>query len=538
MQVLRSERKAPGKPQIIHHGKHTFYFGTSRLQFWGHKNCTEAYKSLPEFGPNDKSEDWWRAQCAFRNLKADGTLDSLQEQIRQNRNAYMLPELMRIEAVLRSKYHWKSRPKVSLVGDKTIEQLALDEPTDFLYHYFNIPSRNALILRVVAAQIRYAAIALKLVCGVMDAPVRRRTNNQSGGNHNQWLVIGRSQHHVDQAIRQVRSRVLLGQSLAAGYGSVKNILPATRDIYDRKMRQESSIEAMPREVPNSRDASPARTPSRSPDITPRASRSSSTSMAPLTLDLDLRSLSLSPYESTFMAQQPGGVHDPIAVEGIWAIHSPELKAQDPNGGDGLLCIKIDTTYTAFGGDAVQMWANFSLHTITGVMRFYQQRAAVPVDKANTRQVHVGRKQEDGSFSKPTHLAPRFLMHRSELPSRTRRDWAFAWRGGVTRRNKADAVSAAHLGCKVIFGGSTGHELKGSLISQSHGTFGFSGTRLSPQTTGVKYVMWDGWAHPAPQRLERYDNGSFIIPSHSLDTEWNDRSQRRHRRKEDMGPPSA
>lgn len=505
LQALRAEAKASDEPQLVHHGKHTFHFRTSRLEFRGHVNCAEAYLSLPEFGPDDKSEDWWRAQCAFRDLKADGTLESLQEQIRQNRNASMQPYLLQVEALLRSKYHWKTYPKKTRVGENTIEQLALNEPTDFLHHYFKLPSRNALILRVVAPQIRYATIALKLVSRVMDAPAGQRTKEPSEGNRNRWLAIGRSEHHIDQAIAQVRSRVLLGQSLAAGYGSVKNILPATKDVYSRKARSETRIKPMPRKVPTSQDSSPAIGRSGSEDNTPRGRRSSSTSMAPPRIYVASRSPS--PHKRAHFMQQRG-VHEPINVEGIWAIHCPELKACGSDIGDGLLCIKIDTISGTLGGDMVQI------------------------------QVDAGREQEDDRFAKPNRVVPRFLMHRSELPSHTRREWAFAWRGEVAGRNKTEPFSGIQPDCKVIFGGTEGHELQGYLVSRSFGKFKFRGTRWSSQTKGVNYVIHDGWAHPAPQRLERYGDGWFIIPSRSLDIEWHSRAQKRHRRQGDTDSPRA
>jgi hypothetical protein len=68
-----------------------------------------ASKKKPTRKPPTKSAAWWKAQCALRGIDPAGTIPQLQQRLRADTNAPMLPELKEKEAKLKDKQKAKER---------------------------------------------------------------------------------------------------------------------------------------------------------------------------------------------------------------------------------------------------------------------------------------------------------------------------------------------------------------------------------------------------------------------------------------------
>jgi hypothetical protein len=167
-------------------------------------------------------KEWWKAQCAFRGLSTDGTIEELQSTIKGHEQEGMAEQIrdFEIQSIKQFRVQNVDAREQMWLHEMSNEEKAESNPRRLLMEIFpaGMRNKNAIVLRMrgnkvtkplsllydfdydddyvppgESLEIEDAAKALKLECDSMVAPSKKRC-----------IVIGRTKSAVAEEVRSIQ----------------------------------------------------------------------------------------------------------------------------------------------------------------------------------------------------------------------------------------------------------------------------------------------------------------------------------------------
>ena len=428
----------------------------------------------------------------FRGLNKAGTLNELQNRLRQNSAVTIIPELEQAEARLtvewqREDHEAREKEWQSSVSN---EDKASVDPARFLKEYFQNRRHNVVVLQIGHhGPVHDAAKLLGFEAFPTDAPMTGTSPATSGGSSTRWLVVGRTRSALFKKVAEVNAQV------------EKNKPSNTKQQNAMASAQKRKTELM--------------------------SKSTSKSMGkPHQIRSTPQTLSRSPKSS-----------EGFKVEGTWNVQCPYVEENWGRSFGGDRCSMTIYVEPVKNNNNVQMWATFDFIVLTGVMRFLAPVQG-PATESKGQAVTAGskRKREDdwdadeGDDRYPNRFRPEFSFPPASLPSAANPSLPFIWRGEETGEGEIQLYSNRLKGCMITFGGPEGTEMNGTFNGSIVGKIQFSGmkwqrtkltARKSASTRGPTNASQPDFRSRPSLASAGYEQQP---PLKCLDIEWSGRSE--------------
>lgn len=210
---------AIGEVQVEGEGG-TFVYDGWELRFRGHGYARRIAPFIPR-GPSERAEDskqsrqqlhyttqpqeWWEAQCVFRGLNSDGTVEELQDTLRGHEEDAMAKDVLDVLGQAKRKFRRLNRAarEDNWKNNMSPDEKATLDPERFLKETFPASSRSREIVLLsthFVGTIQETAEELGLCCEYTHAPSSGNAVLQMA---KYWVVIGRHRRTVTERVQMI-----------------------------------------------------------------------------------------------------------------------------------------------------------------------------------------------------------------------------------------------------------------------------------------------------------------------------------------------